>query len=358
MIAGFLVAMGTLGDRIGRRRLLVLGAGAFAVASVAAAYAPSAGTLIVARALLGIAGATLMPSTLALISNMFRDPGQRGTAIGVWAACLSGGVALGPAAGGTLLESFWWGSVFLIAVPVMGVLLVTAPVLLPEYRAAAPGRVDVTSVVLSIAAMLAIVYGVKRIAHGSGVLTGLVIVLAGVAAGTVFCRRQRGLDDPLIELRLFRHRIFGAALVVLFLALAVGSAPPEKAGSASAISETSTELGLAFGVATLGSVGTLVYRRADPVPASAGVPPDMAEAARGTIEGATTAAAQLPPQQAAELLETAQQAFTDGLNAIAGISAAVTLALAVLAVTALRRPPSTEADTTAADAPPQAESVH
>jgi MFS transporter, DHA2 family, multidrug resistance protein len=138
MIAGFLVTMGTLGDRIGRRRLLMTGGVAFAVASVFAAYSTSPEMLIVTRALLGIAGATLMPSTLALISTMFRDQHQRGVAIAVWMTCFMGGMTVGPLVGGLLLQSFWWGSAFLLGVPVMAVLLVAAPALLPEYRDATP----------------------------------------------------------------------------------------------------------------------------------------------------------------------------------------------------------------------------
>src|SRR5829696_7619884 len=146
MIAGFLITMGTLGDRIGRRRLLLIGSAAFALASAAAAYASSAAMLIAARGLLGIAGATVMPSTLALISNMFRDPRQRGAAIGAWLSTFTVGIAIGPVVGGALLEWFWWGSVFLLGVPVMALLLALAPVLLPENADAGAGRPDLTSV--------------------------------------------------------------------------------------------------------------------------------------------------------------------------------------------------------------------
>ncbi len=148
MVAGFLVTMGAIGNRIGQRKLLMIGAAAFGIASVAAAYSASAGMLIGARALLGIAGASLMPSTLGLISAMFRQPGQRATAISLWAACLLTGTAIGPVVGGVLLQAFWWGSVFLMGLPVMAVLLVAAPVLLPENRNPGEGRIDVTSVAL------------------------------------------------------------------------------------------------------------------------------------------------------------------------------------------------------------------
>ncbi|NRQ33711.1 MFS transporter [Nonomuraea sp. NN258] len=440
MIAGFLVTMGTLGDRIGRRRLLMWGAGAFGVASVAAAYAPSAEALIAARALLGIAGATLMPSTLALISNMFRDARRRGTAIGIWAASMSGGVALGPVVGGALLESFGWGAAFLIAVPVMALLLVGGPLLLPEYRDTTAGRSDLVSVALSLITMLTIVYGVKLLAHGGDPILSGGIVLAGLAAGAVFRRRQLRLAAPVLDVTLFRNRALTGALLVLLLGLAatggtylfvtrflqgvaglsplaaglwlvpssvamiltslaapvlvrrlpvrfvvagslavsaagfllpalldqaaglplliagivvvyvgqgpimalgtglvVDSAPPEKAGSAAAMSETSTELGLALGVAVLGSVGAAAYRQAMPDALPAGLPPEATSAARDSIEAAVTAATRLPPAQAEAVLVPAREAFTMGLNLVAGIGAAVTLALAVLALMVLRR---------------------
>src|SRR6188474_2903990 len=134
LVAGSLITMGTLGDRIGRRRLLMIGAAAFGVASVIAAFSTSAEMLIATRALLGLAGATLAPSTLSLIRNMFLDQQQRTVAIGIWISSYSVGAAIGPLVGGILLEHFWWGSVFLIGVPVMVLLLVVGPMLLPEFR--------------------------------------------------------------------------------------------------------------------------------------------------------------------------------------------------------------------------------
>ncbi|WP_414941450.1 MFS transporter [Amycolatopsis sp. cmx-11-51] len=220
LVAGFLVTMGTLGDRIGRRRLLLIGAAAFLVVSVLAAYAPSAELLIIARGLLGIAGATLMPSTLALIGGMFRDPRQRGAAIGLWSAGLSAGVALGPVAGGLLLEWFWWGSVFLLAVPVMILLLIAGPIVLPEQRDPDPGKLDLASVALSLATVLPIVYGIKHLAEGGSVLPGGTALLLGGSAGIVFLRRQRRLSLPLIDLRLFASRPFRNALLILLAALA------------------------------------------------------------------------------------------------------------------------------------------
>src|SRR6266498_5588645 len=158
MLAGFLVTMGTLGDRIGRRRLLLGGAAAFGAVSVLAALSTSPQMLIAGRALLGIAGATLAPSTLSPIFSMFADPRQRSTAIGVWITSFSAGGAIGPLLGGVLLEHFWWGSVFLLAVPVMALLLVLGPRVLPEYRDPEAGRLDLRSAVMSLAAVLAVIY--------------------------------------------------------------------------------------------------------------------------------------------------------------------------------------------------------
>ena len=440
MVAGSLITMGTLGDRIGRRRLLLIGAAAFGVASVLAAFAISAEMLIATRALLGIAGATLAPSTLSLIRNMFLDPAQRTVAIGVWVTSYSVGGAIGPLLGGILLEYFWWGSVFLLGVPVMVLLLVVGPMLLPEFRDPDAGRLDLASAGLSLAAVLLMIYGLKRIAEAGPGWRPAVSILIGLALGVLFVRRQRTLADPLIDLRLFRAPAFSASLAAYMLAcfvafgayvfiaqylqlvlglsplqaglwtvpsmlafvagsmlvppiarrfrpahvvagglllaaagfgvlalvdaasglallvigsivyslgvspvivlatdLVVGSAPVERAGSASAISETSSELGGALGIAILGSIGTAVYRRAmaDAVPA--GVPPEAAEAARATLGGALAVAAGLPAQFGAGLLGSAREAFTQGLHLTAVICAAVVLATAIPAALLLRR---------------------
>ena len=217
MLAGFLVTMGTLGDRIGRRKLLLIGGAAFGVASVVAAYSTSAEMLIAARALLGVAGATLMPSTMALIRNMFHDPRQMGMAIGVWFSCFVGGLTLGPLVGGVLLEHFWWGSAFLLGVPIMVLLLVTGPVLLPEYRDTNAGRLDLTSVALSLAAILPVIYGLKELARNGGQPLPLASVVVGLVVGVVFVRRQRTLTSPLLDLRLFASRTFSSALGVMLL---------------------------------------------------------------------------------------------------------------------------------------------
>ncbi|MFI9816800.1 MFS transporter [Saccharothrix variisporea] len=214
VVAGLVITMGTLGDRIGRRRLLLVGAAAFAVLSVVAAFATSPGELIVARALLGVAGATLAPSTLALIMNMFADERERGRAVAIWATCQFTGGALGPVLAGFLLQHFWWGSVFLLAVPAMGLLLVTGPVLLPESRGDRAGRLDLGGVGLSLVAVLLVVYGIKQLTVDISVVPVAALVL-GTVVGVVFARRQLRLETPLLDLRLLRHRQFTAVLVAL-----------------------------------------------------------------------------------------------------------------------------------------------
>ncbi|HEX2502321.1 MAG TPA: MFS transporter [Miltoncostaeaceae bacterium] len=222
LLAGLLITMGTLGDRVGRRRLLLIGAAAFGAASVLAAFSTSAEMLIAARAILGIAAATLAPSTLSLIRNMFHDDRQRTVAIAVWVTSFSAGAAIGPLAGGLLLERFWWGSVFLLAVPVMALLLLLGPRLLPEYRDPGAGRLDLVSAAMSLLAVLGVVYGVKRIAEdGSAGVASIVSIAAGLAVGALFLARQRRLEDPLLDLRLFRAPAFSAALGVNSAALFV-----------------------------------------------------------------------------------------------------------------------------------------
>ena len=220
-LAGFLITMGTLGDRVGRRRLLLIGAAAFGVGSVLAAFSTSVEMLIVTRALLGVAAATLAPSTLSLIRNMFLDPGQRTFAIGVWATSFSVGAALGPLLGGVLLEFFWWGSVFLLAVPVMLLLLVLGPRLLPEFRDPDAGRLDLVSAGLSVVAVLAVIYGLKEIAAHGFDGAPLLSILVGLVVGALFVHRQRKLPDPLIDLRLFRSRSFSASLAANSLSIAI-----------------------------------------------------------------------------------------------------------------------------------------
>jgi DHA2 family multidrug resistance protein-like MFS transporter len=219
LVAGSLITMGTLGDRIGRRRLLMIGAATFGVASVVAAMSTSAEMLIVTRALLGVAGATLAPSTLSLIRNMFLDPQQRTTAIAVWITSFSVGAAIGPLLGGLVLEFFWWGAAFLLAVPVMVVLLILGPRLLPEYRDPNAGRLDLRSAGLSLAAVLAVIFGLKEFAQNGFGWLAVLSVLLGLVLGVVFVRRQRRLADPLIDLRLFRVPAFSVSLAAYGLGI-------------------------------------------------------------------------------------------------------------------------------------------
>jgi MFS transporter, DHA2 family, multidrug resistance protein len=218
-VAGSLITMGTLGDRVGRRRLLLCGSAAFGVVSVLAALSPTAEWLIASRALLGIAGATLAPSTLSLIFHMFQDPRERSVAIGFWIGGFSAGSAVGPVLGGVLLERFWWGSVFLLALPVIAALLLLGPRVLPEYRDPGAGRLDLRSAAMSVLAMLAVIYGIKDLAQDGLRLAPLVAIAAGLAVAGAFVRRQRRLADPIIDVGLFRLVRFNAALATNFLAV-------------------------------------------------------------------------------------------------------------------------------------------
>jgi MFS transporter, DHA2 family, multidrug resistance protein len=443
MVAGFLLTMGTLGDRIGRRRLLLIGAATFGAASILAARSTSPQMLIAARALLGIAGATLTPSTLSLITNLFADPRQRASAVAIWAGCFVVGAIIGPIVGGLLLEAFWWGSVFLLGVPAMVLLLLVGPRLLPEYRNPEAGRLDPASVGLSLGAILPIIYGLKELARQGWRPLPFAAIVVGLAVGWRFVHRQHALAeagfDPLLDLRLFAHRAFsttlgsmlaysmlsggtmmwvaqqfqlvaglsplraglalvpgmvaaigsfqlapllarrirpaylfsgglavavvglllltqtdatsglavlvggfvlasfgGGPLVALGTNLVVSSAPPQQAGSAAGVAQTGNELGYALGIATLGSIGTVVYRAqlADAIPS--GIPAAAAAAARESLASATAAAGQLPDQLAAALLAVARDAFTSGLHAVAATAAVVLAGVAVLILTTLR----------------------
>ncbi|MEU9487133.1 MFS transporter, partial [Streptomyces decoyicus] len=439
VLAGLLITMGALGDRIGRRKLLLSGALLFGLASGVAAYAQSAEMLIAARALLGIGGATLMPSTLALIRNLFHDAKQRGKAVAIWSTAVTGGIAIGPVLSGALLEHFWWGSVFLVNAPAMVLLLVCGPLLLPEFKNPAAGRFDLPGSLLSLLAMLPVVYGVKEIARDGLAAWPVLAIVGGLLAAAAFVYRQRTARHPMLDLELFRHRGFSVSVLMNLLAmfaivgcavfftqylqsvrgmspmeaalwnllptlavggmaptatalaqrmdrayviamgcviaaggfvwlswlepgsalwfvlvgsavyasglvmvmslgneLAIGLAPPERAGSASAVLESGTELGGALGMAILGSIGSAIYRTdiGDALPA--GLPSGAADAARETLAGAAAVAGELPGRAGEALLTAARAAFTGGLQTAVLVAAGVMAGAAVAALTLLR----------------------
>ncbi|MDN5894052.1 MAG: MFS transporter [Nocardioides sp.] len=214
VLAALLVTMGSLGDRLGRRRILLVGATGFAVVSVLAAFVPTAGWLISARALLGVFGAMLMPATLSLIRNIFTDASERRTAIAVWASGFSAGAALGPMVGGWLLQHFWWGSIFLIALPVMLPLLILGPHLLPESRDPEPGPVDPIGILLVSGALAASVFAIKAFASEGLSAVPLAAILVGLACGWAFVRRMLARANPMLDVRLFRNPVFSVSLTV------------------------------------------------------------------------------------------------------------------------------------------------
>jgi MFS transporter, DHA2 family, multidrug resistance protein len=439
-VAGSLIILGNLGDRIGRRRLLLIGAITFALTSVLTAFSTSTEMLIISRALLGVSGATIAPSTLSLIRNMFYDPNQRTTAIGVWISSFSAGAAIGPLVGGVLIQYFWWGSVFLLAVPVMGALLVLGPRLLPEFKDPQARRLDIISAALSLATILLVIYGIKLIAQDGLQLQSILFVGAGVVFGIVFLHRQRKLEYPLIDLRLFRLPTFNTALITLLLGvfvtfgvflflsqylqlvlglspleagmwmlpwalafvvgsiltprivrrvspisiiagglavaavgfglliqidtstsflfltiglvisslglapvftlttdLVVGSAPPERAGAASAISETTAELGGALGIAVLGSIGTSIYRMEFARTIPAGIPPDAQETAIESLGGAKSLVEHLPNGLGSVLFDIALDSFIQGFQFTVIISTAVAAVTAAVVFVKLRK---------------------
>jgi DHA2 family multidrug resistance protein-like MFS transporter len=441
MIAASLITMGTLGDRIGRRRLLFLGGGGFALCSLAAAFSTTPEMLIVARALLGVSGAALAPSSLALIRNMFDDDHERRLAISIWISCFAAGGAIGPLLGGVLLQHFWWGSVFLPNVPVMALLLAAGPRLLPESRDTSPGGINLLSVAMSLSALLAIVYGTIRVAGVGAAPPALAFILIGLLIGGLFVRRQRRLRYPLVDVRLFCARRFSSAVAALFVSLfiiagtdlfiaqyiqlvhhfsplatglwllpeigglivgsmvspmlarvlqpgraivaalgvavagalilatlqdtssvvllasgmtllglgagpvgalgtdiLIATTPPERAGAASAVSETAIELGGALGIALLGSLGTAVYRSTLAATAPAGLSPSTMAAAKSTLGGALEATQHLQSRLADPLSHAARVAFSDGFTAAAAAAAGVAAATALVAAVILRDP--------------------
>ncbi|WP_168735401.1 MFS transporter [Cohnella fermenti] len=219
ILAGLLLTMGAIGDRIGRRRLLIIGSIGFALSSLLAAYAHTAATLILARGILGIAGSTLMPSTLALVRTMFQDQAQRTKAMSVWSAVMASGVSVGPIIGGLLLNSFSWGSVFLINIPAMALLLIIAPFLLPESRSSVRSRIDILSSLLALAAILPVTYGIKTLAEDGWAIVPAVLLAAGLLVGVFFVRRQLGISNPLIDIRALKDRRTGGSILVNLIAM-------------------------------------------------------------------------------------------------------------------------------------------
>ncbi|WP_293697568.1 MFS transporter [uncultured Agrococcus sp.] len=438
VLAGLLVAAGSLGDRIGRRKLLLIGATGFAIVSVVAAFSPTAEVLVAMRALLGLFGATLMPSTLSLLRSIFLDRAQRRLAIAIWATGFSVGSAIGPVVGGLLLTQFHWGSIFLIAVPILIPLLVLAPFLIDESRDPNPGPIDVIGVVASMAALGGLAAGIKRLAtHGIDFFAAAVLLVA-VVAGWVFVRRMLRSKNPMLDVRLMKipefsgalminllsvvaltgflywvtqHlqlvtglSVFDAALVLVpgvlaivlsgllvvrvvkrfrpgpvvgialsvsmlaytlmlfagkdievwailsffaLLGIGIGAAEtlsndiviasvrPEKAGAASALSETAYEFGAVLGTTLLGGLLTAVYR------GSLVLPEDLdqahADAAYETLGGAATVAEEIGGDAGAQLLLQAQHAFDEGATAMSGAGVVLMVGAVLIAFIALRR---------------------
>ncbi|WP_405148605.1 MFS transporter [Sphaerisporangium sp. NBC_01403] len=219
-VASLLVLSGNLGDRYGHRRLLLFGIAVFTLASIMAAYAPGPGVLIAARAILGAAGAAIVPATLSLISHMFTDPVRRARAIALWVTALSSGIAIGPVVSGVMLERFWWGSVFLVAVPIMLVVLAVVPLLVPRHANPQAGRLDRAGASLLLLALMPLVYAIKSLGENGFAPVTFAALAVGLAFGTLFLRRQRRAATPLLDVRLFAHRTFAAALALMFIGLA------------------------------------------------------------------------------------------------------------------------------------------
>jgi len=219
VMAGFLVAMGVLGDRVGKRRLMVIGAIVFGIVSIAAALTTSPELMILWRAVLGLGGAMMLPSTLGLIFVLFADPKARGIAVGVWAGGISAGVALGPLLSGLLLEAFGWQSTFLVAVPVMALVAIGAPLLLPEHRDRT-AKIDLFSALLLVTSLLGIIYSIKRFATQEPVGPTIGLLVAGALIGLWFVIRQLRATHPLLDVRLFANRTVSGALTVFLLSAA------------------------------------------------------------------------------------------------------------------------------------------
>ncbi|MCD6031960.1 MAG: hypothetical protein K0S78_4142 [Thermomicrobiales bacterium] len=220
VLAGLLVTAGTVGDRWGRKRLLLAGVALFGAASLLAAYAPTAEVLIASRVLLGVGGALIMPSTLSILRNSFPDPKERTLAIGIWGATASAGAGLGPIVGGVLLQWFSWHAVFLINVPVMVVVLALGAAWLRESRDPNPGPWDAPGAVMAGGGLVALVWGIKEASsHGPLSLGALVPLVGAAALLTAFVLRQGRIATPLIDVGLFRNRRFSTAVACNMLAM-------------------------------------------------------------------------------------------------------------------------------------------
>lgn len=435
VIAGSLLTMGAVSDRAGPRRLLMLGATAFAAASLLAAFASTPEALITARAILGVAGATLAPSSMAILRSMFRQERQRRQAVGVWMSCFAAGAAVGPLVGGALLEHFWWGSAFLLNVPVMAVLLVGGAAVLPAPPARRRAQLDLRGAVMSLVAILLVTYALKTAVSEGLDVVAVVSLAAGAAVGGAFIRQQKTASHPLVDLSLFRTSGFAVCLVAIVLSAFVvagllfymaqllqlvaqrgpleagvwtlpvmvatiagsmsapallerlsplpllagalglaglglamaamlraddftsliagstlvglgagaagtiatdsiiGAAPIERAGAASAVTETGSELGGALGVALLGSLGTAVYRArvSDALPAS------LSASSTATVTDSRAGAAGLTASVPEDVLRAADAAFVDALQAASLSASALCAVAATVAVVVIRR---------------------
>ncbi|HEY9375156.1 MFS transporter [Streptomyces sp.] len=433
--AALLILFGTLGDRIGRRKVLLLGYGLFGVASALAALATAPEVLIGARALLGVGGAMIMPATLSILRAVFPDRRERATAIGIWTATAAVGAATGPVLGGFLVENFWWGSVFLINIPLMAVILPLARWLLPESRGRADGPWDVLGALMAAAGMLGLVLGVKRAGVGDAVLAPATLgpLLLGAALLVLFVRRQKRRPHPLIDTGLFSRAAFttsvgcvvlamlalvGLQLIAVqylqlvlglspletglrllpltFAAMAAGAtgsstlhrigprrmvgwgfvltaaavlllvlmgqhdrpllltigfvllgfglqttlfgayesmlseAPPESAGAAAAIGETSYQLGAGMGIALLGSVMNAAY--APGLADVPGVPAAASHAAANSLGEAYQVAERIGGPAGAALHAAARHSFVTGLHVTLVVSAGLLLLGALMAL--------------------------
>ncbi|WP_083527991.1 MFS transporter [Curtobacterium ammoniigenes] len=430
VLAGLLVIMGSLGDRIGRRRILLIGASGFAAFSAVAAFSVAASMLVLARVGMGVFGAMLMPATLSIIRNVFTDRAERRTALAVWSTMFAAGNALGPLIGGVLLAHFAWGSVFLVAVPLLVVLLIAAPIFIPESRDPNPGPVDLVSMALSLGALTPTAWAIKTVTDPTMRGAAFAALVVGVVCGTLFVRRQLRARTPMLDLRLLRsvpftgsiivnmagmfsltgflfftaqhlqlvaglgpfdaglvlipgsvlcivaglgvvpvvarvaprwvvsvsllfsaaanmlvallgHEITVAGIAIAFVLLGIGigasetvtndlvvaTAPPEKSGAASAMSETAYEIGAVLGTAVLGTILTTMYRMGVAVPS--GLTGAQRAAAAQTLGGAIDAAHALGGSLGQALAASARAAFDSGVTITAGVAAALMLACSV-----------------------------